>query len=226
MSKKEFDGRAVSAATEGAGKAVALKAEAERLKGEKNKLTSYLMSVSAWQNYDLPLGFEGTKSAVVITGTLPVSADIGRLSGIASEELSAVQIEIVAEGKSTRYISAVCHNSVEKQLTALLSEAGFIKSNFPSQTGTAREEMAKIISQASKLYEYFFPGAVDMYTDSSSVSEWSVKFVSYVTQSGLMNGNTDGSFEPMSNATRAETAAVICRMIDWINNINMTGVNR
>ena len=143
MSKKEFDGRAVSAATEGAGKAVALKAEAERLKGEKNKLTSYLMSVSAWQNYDLPLGFEGTKSAVVITGTLPASADIGRLSGIASEELSAVQIEIVAEGKSTRYISAVCHNSVEKQLTALLSEAGFIKSNFPSQTGTAREEMAK-----------------------------------------------------------------------------------
>lgn len=98
--------------------------------------------------------------------------------------------------------------------------------NFRPGDYITREEMAKIISQAAKLYEYFFPGAVDMYKDSSSVSEWSVKFVSYVTQSGLMNGNTDGSFEPMSNATRAETAAVICRMIDWINNINMTGVNR
>ncbi len=88
-----------------------------------------------------------------------------------------------------------------------------------------REEMAKIISQAAKLYEYLFPETIDMYTDSSAVSEWAVKFISYVTQSGLMNGNTNGSFAPLANATRAETAAVICRMIELINNINMTGVN-
>ena len=143
MSKKEFDGRSTAASVDAARRAVSLKAETDRLSAEKNKLLSYLSSVSVWQNYDLPLGFEETRSAAVMTGTLPASADVGRLSGIASEELSAVQIETVAEGKSVRYISAVCHKSVEKQLTALLSEAGFIKTNFRPDAGTAADEMEK-----------------------------------------------------------------------------------
>ena len=35
----------------------------------------------------------------------------------------------------------MCHISVEKQLTALLSDAGFIKNNFPAQTGLAADEV-------------------------------------------------------------------------------------
>ena len=141
MSKGEFDGRRTDKAIDGAKKASALKAEADQLKSERNKQTAYLASVSIWSGYDLPLGFEGTKNSTVIAGTLPVSCDIERLSAIAAEELGAVQIETVGEGKSVKYISAVCHISVEKQLTALLSDAGFIKNNFPAQTGLAADEV-------------------------------------------------------------------------------------
>ena len=141
MSKGEFDGRRTDKALDGAKKAAALKAEADQLKSERNKQTAYLASVSIWSGYDLPLGFEGTKNSTVIAGTLPVSCDIERLSAIAAEELGAVQIETVGEGKSGKYISAVCHISVEKQLTALLSDAGFIKNNFPAQTGLAADEV-------------------------------------------------------------------------------------
>lgn len=77
-----------------------------------------------------------------------------------------------------------------------------------------RQEMAKIVSIMAKLdQQYSLTGTLG-YTDAASVHDWAVPYVDYITQSGLMKGRDDGSFGPADNATRAESAVVIYRLLN------------
>lgn len=78
-----------------------------------------------------------------------------------------------------------------------------------------RQEIAKVVSQMAKLGEKCEPlnNLSEIYTDADKISEWATVYVDYITQSGLMNGRDDKSFCPQDTATRAETAAVIFRML-------------
>ena len=75
--------------------------------------------------------------------------------------------------------------------------------------------MAKIIAEALKLSEKYENPEIYLegYTDKNSVSSWAKGYVGLITASGLMSGRDDGGFYPGDNATRAEAAAVISRMI-------------
>ena len=58
------------------------------------------------------------------------------------------------------------------------------------------------------------------YSDWDRVSSWAKDSVAYLTNAGILNGMSDGSsgtaFFPKQTATRAECAAVFCRVLDNI----------
>ena len=81
----------------------------------------------------------------------------------------------------------------------------------PDQT-ISREQMAAII------YRYAGHKGEDMtiensasYTDTESISDYAVPAVAWVSENGIMQGRTDGTFAPADFTTRAEAAAVFER---------------
>ena len=54
---------------------------------------------------------------------------------------------------------------------------------------------------------------ISTYSDFGSMSEYAADGIRYVIATGIMTGKTDTTFNPLDNMTRAETAAVIARML-------------
>lgn len=79
-----------------------------------------------------------------------------------------------------------------------------------------REEMAKIfigIAQALGVLQELPQDYQATFSDMSAVSEWATNYVNVAGYNELMSGMTDGSFSPRGNATRAEAATVISRIL-------------
>ncbi len=90
---------------------------------------------------------------------------------------------------------------------------GYGDGTFGPNDSITREQMAAII------YRYMtYKGMVDdtdysvSYSDYSDISDYAKTAVTYCTGEGILTGNTDGTFLPLNNATRAETAAVFTRV--------------
>ena len=46
------------------------------------------------------------------------------------------------------------------------------------------------------------------FTDADKISKWAKNYVKTCQMAGIVNGNTNGTFSPKGNATRAEVATV------------------
>jgi hypothetical protein len=51
--------------------------------------------------------------------------------------------------------------------------------------------------------------AVGKFTDASSISTWAANPVNWAVEEGVISGNSDGSFAPAANATRAQAAKMV-----------------
>ncbi len=97
-------------------------------------------------------------------------------------------------------------------------EAGIISrdTTFRPDDPVTREEISKVVTGARRMVQtpqevpqdYQLP-----YADNTLISEWAVGYVREASYLGLMNGRTQTEFDPQGNATRAEMAAVLSRML-------------
>lgn len=82
----------------------------------------------------------------------------------------------------------------------------------PYQT-IIREQMAAIIYRYARYKGYDMSVSADIsYFDSESISDYALEAVKWTSAQGIMYGNTDNTFMPLSSATRAEAAAVFARI--------------
>ncbi|MBC8080994.1 MAG: S-layer homology domain-containing protein [Gorillibacterium sp.] len=78
----------------------------------------------------------------------------------------------------------------------------------------SRQEMAVMLLKA-----YRYAGgnqeikSSKIYSDLARISNWAVESVAGVTEIGLFNGYTDGSFKPDAFASRAEAAQVVANLL-------------
>lgn len=88
--------------------------------------------------------------------------------------------------------------------------------NFYPNNFITRQEMAKIISMAAAASKRFDNIEIkpSNFNDEADIAAWAKEHVDFVYSAGLMNGMGDGSFKPLSNATRGEVAAVISRLLE------------
>ena len=92
--------------------------------------------------------------------------------------------------------------------------SGDADGNFRPNEAISREEMAKVIVNAYKLKTGVndITGKEISFTDNDSISGWAREYVRQAAGLGLMQGMNDGRFDPMGNATRAQSAVVIFRL--------------
>ncbi|RIX52769.1 hypothetical protein D3P08_12245 [Paenibacillus nanensis] len=88
---------------------------------------------------------------------------------------------------------------------------GYEDGTFRPNDLITREEMAVLAAGAMGLT---FPenGGLS-FTDAGAISSWSSDAVAAAVEAELMNGKPDGTFRPSDNASRAEAAVLIARMI-------------
>ena len=78
----------------------------------------------------------------------------------------------------------------------------------------SREEMAVLIYRAITLNnEEVKNDNIPAFNDKDEISLWATDAVNYLTAQGILKGSDKNTFNPKSNTTRAESAAVIERII-------------
>ena len=80
----------------------------------------------------------------------------------------------------------------------------------PRKTLT-REEAAVLLARNMMMQETV--GETLGFSDSRTLSEWSRGLVGAATESGILSGYSDGSFQPKRNITRGEVAAMLVRSL-------------
>lgn len=95
--------------------------------------------------------------------------------------------------------------------------SGFGDGTARPENAVTREEMCALTERFIKYSGYeIAPEEEKSFTDSYEISSWAKSVVSYCSERGIILGRADGSFAPRDNATRAENAAVIKRLIEKI----------
>ena len=92
---------------------------------------------------------------------------------------------------------------------------GISENQFAPNDNITREQMAAIIYRYAtfKGYDITTSGST-AYTDNSDISDYAKDAVIWAAEKSVMTGNTDGSFAPKANTTRAQAAAVFMRILE------------
>ena len=115
-------------------------------------------------------------------------------------------------------IADVAPNSWYANEVQTIIDAGIMSGDpdgaFRPEATITRQEMAKVIVNAYILKT----GAADItaaepsFSDNGQIADWAKEAVGKAAGLGLMQGMNDGRFDPMGNATRAQSAVVIFRL--------------
>ena len=80
-----------------------------------------------------------------------------------------------------------------------------------------REDMAVMICRALSSKGISTTATVGSgFSDAAYISDYAAESVPFLSETGILCGLNDGSFEPQSFSTRAQVAVVICRTIDFL----------
>lgn len=110
----------------------------------------------------------------------------------------------------------------EKDEDGNITSKAFYNGVFGGNTPITREEMA-VITQNTYQYSLNANTMRDMnealeteFTDSADISEWALQSIKLACAQGFIEGMDDGSFAPTATATRAQSAAIISRVMDKV----------
>ena len=92
---------------------------------------------------------------------------------------------------------------------------GFSYGHFGVDYNITRQDMATMIYRAFSAY-FAAEGPAD-FSDFNLVDEWAVDAVAAFAMAGVVTGFPDGTFRPTSNATRAEAATMIYRLMALVD---------
>jgi len=101
------------------------------------------------------------------------------------------------------------------RLGYLMDETGITNLN----DSITRLEMVHILAKvcSDNRIEKEEPITTIQFSDISQLDEESQIYIEYVTQNGLINGYTDGTFKASKTMTRAEVATVMCRFFSLMD---------
>jgi pectate lyase/pectin methylesterase-like acyl-CoA thioesterase len=130
--------------------------------------------------------------------------------------LTEVQTNAYADVKANDWFAG----SVGAAAQAGLVE-GFEDGTFRPAAPITREQMAVMISRALEFAGKQGAGKASLsFADSSTVSVWAKAAVSDAVSAGIINGMSDGTFQPAKQASRAEATVMLKRFLQAVEFIN------
>lgn len=132
-----------------------------------------------------------------------LAAIIGRSEGVSSQDGETGFTDVRENAYYAPHIAWAAENGI-------LSGMG--NGTYLPEDGITREQMAvALMKYAEYKGEEITAGKYD-YTDADKISHWAAESVAYCAAAGLMFGRADGTFDPHTELTRAECAAIMRRM--------------
>ncbi|MBR1970116.1 MAG: S-layer homology domain-containing protein [Clostridia bacterium] len=102
-------------------------------------------------------------------------------------------------------------------------DAGIISvdENFNPQRNVSREEVCKIIvtSLTYMGLDKNAKGDITKFTDSAEIGAWAEEYIAKMLGTGLMVGTDDGRFMPKGTLTKAQTATILRRLSEYVENV-------
>ncbi len=96
--------------------------------------------------------------------------------------------------------------------------AGISHTEYAPDASITREQMAAILYRYSNYKGYDTSIGEDTnilsFTDAEEISEYAIPAMQWAIGAGIISGKGNGILDPRGNATRAETASVLTRMLD------------
>ncbi len=86
--------------------------------------------------------------------------------------------------------------------------------NFHPDTPISRQDAAVIAARAMEKRGYIPSGYSAEFNDLDKISDYAKASVSYLAFLNILTGTPEGNYEPMRNITKAESSAVICRILN------------
>lgn len=140
-----------------------------------------------------------------------LAAMVARAMGLDSQLTAAAFKDVRANDWYAGAIGAAVKQGIIK---------GYSNGTFKPKEYVTREQVAAILAQALKTSGgRSLPDAASTaeylarFRDSKSISTWARQFVAAAVREGLINGDSTGAFAPQKNATRAEAAVMIRKMM-------------
>lgn len=92
---------------------------------------------------------------------------------------------------------------------------GYNDGSFGTEDNITREQMAVMMFRYAQYKEYDISGRADIsqYNDAGSVNEYAIEALQWAVSGGIITGKVGGYIDPQGNATRAECAAIIMRLM-------------
>lgn len=91
---------------------------------------------------------------------------------------------------------------------------GTSASTFAPNNNITRQDMMTILSNAAKATGAALTSGDVAFTDAGEIAEYAKAAVAEMVGSGVVSGYTDGSVKPLNNASRAEAAAMLARLLE------------
>lgn len=92
---------------------------------------------------------------------------------------------------------------------------GMAQNQFMPNEAVSREQIAVFIVRYCEMAGYEFDEKETIeFKDADDFSDWSYEYILKAQQIGIINGYDDQTFKSKINATRAQTAKMLCNMID------------
>lgn len=99
--------------------------------------------------------------------------------------------------------------------------SGYNETTFGTNDKITREQMAAMMFRYAtyKGYNVETTASLDIFPDASSVTAYAVPALEWAVGNEIINGRTNGSLDPLGNATRAECATIITRVHQTFNTL-------
>lgn len=145
---------------------------------------------------------EGSLSRAMLTVIL------ARIAGVTTDNTQSTDFVDVPAGKW--YTGAIAW-AAENRLTE-----GIGQGRFAPDSPITREQAATILARYVSFAGLSLAevNTEITFTDDASISAWARASVKALQTAGILEGMTDGSFQPRASITRAQTAALISRFLD------------
>ena len=101
-------------------------------------------------------------------------------------------------------------------LYALGIVSGRDDSTFDPYGTISREEAATLLCKAAEMYMWIGTETYLNYSDTQSISEWAMFYVTWANEYGIMTGVTETEFAPHDNYTVEQAVATIIRLYNLI----------
>lgn len=97
---------------------------------------------------------------------------------------------------------------------------GTSETEFSPNDPVTREQLAAFLHRYAVLcgYTCIASGNLSGFSDSNRISDYAREPIRWAVGAGIINGTSATTLEPLSNATRAEIATMLCRLVGFFKN--------